>query len=294
MDFNQLNCFIAVAQYLNFTKAAQSLYLTQSAISHNIAELEKELEAKLFNRTKSSVSLTVAGELLLTDALKLDSSLRSTIGRVRMIAQGTVGELTVGYVFEPIAEHRLESFRRYREKYPDINVRFRTCDSISMSRKIIKNELDVGFSRYVTLADRKQLEWEYLYSDPLYIVLSTRHPLAGKDKLTVEQIAGETIVLMNRRDNPGMFDMVHHMFMADGFSPRINDSANDLFTTILMARLGIGVLILPGQFKTLQTDDLLFIPLDDENAFHDIGVAWNKSNDNPALRPFLDELFAED
>lgn len=293
MDFHQLNCFIAAAQYLNFTKAAKSLYLTQSSVSHNIAELEKELGAKLFYRTKSSVSLTVVGETLLSAALKLDSNMRSAINLIKMTTQGTTGELTVGYVFEPIAEHSIDSFRRFGEKYPDINVRYRTYNSVDMSRRIVNNELDIGFSRFVTLLEHKRLEWKHLYSDPLYAVVSVDHPMAGADKLTIEQIAEETIVLMNRQENPGMFDMVHHMFLAAGFSPIINDSTNDLYTSIMMARLGLGIVILPGQFKIYKTPDINYIPLDDENAFHDIGVAWNKSNDNPALKLFLEELFPE-
>lgn len=294
MDFNQLNCFIAAAQYLNFTKAAQSLYLSQSSVSHNIAELEKELGTKLFYRTKSSVSLTVVGERLLSDALKLDSNMRSAINQIKMTTQGTTGELSVGYVFEPIAEHSIDNFKQFKKNHPDINVRYRTYNSVNMSRLIVNNELDIGFSRFVTLLERKRLEWRHLYSDPLFAVVSAEHPLADAPALTIEQIAQETILLMSRQENPGMFDMVNHMFLAKGFSPIINDSTNDLFSSVLMARLGLGIVILPGQFKFFQTPDIYFIPLDDENAFHDIGVAWNKSNDNPALKLFLEELFPEE
>lgn len=293
MDLNQLNCFIAVSQYLNFTEAAKSLYLSQSAISHNIAELEKELGAKLFSRTKNSVSLTPAGEMLLKDAFTVESVLRNTKTKIQMMTTGTLGELRVGYVFEYIAEAKLKNLRKFRVDHPDVNVVYNAFDSIKMSRKIAKKELDVGFARQETLHERNDINWEHLYSDPLYICVPETHHLAAHKSVTIDMVASEILLMMSRNTNPGMFDMVHHLYMLRGYPPIINDSANDLNTIIMMARIGYGMIILPGTFRQAVPHDMKCLLMDDEYAYHDIGVAWNKNNENPALKPFLETLFLE-
>jgi len=294
MEINQLRCFIAVAQYLNFTKAAASMYLTQSTMSHNISELENELGIKLFHRTKNSVSLTSAGEALLNDAYDVDRAIRTINEKVKQLDSGEFGELSIGYVFEPIAEHRIESFKNFYRKYPNVDVKYNSFDSITISNKIAKGELDVGFCRYITLHKRAELVWKHLYFDPLYIVVSREHPLSGLSSLTVDMIAEETIILMNRHINPGMFDMVTNLYQRHGYSPIISDTSNDLFSTIMLAEIGMGLVMLPGQFKLFERDSLAFIPLEDDESYHDIGIAWNKNNNNPLLKLFLDELFEKD
>jgi DNA-binding transcriptional LysR family regulator len=292
MEINQLKSFIAVAQYLNFTKAANSLYLTQSTISHNISELENELGVKLFYNKKNSVTLTNVGAAILDDTFIVDKSIRNIVSKIKQMHSGDYGELCVGYVFEPIAEKKIESFKNFNRKYPNVSVKYSSFDSITITNKIIKNELDVGFCRYITLHSFDTINWKHIYFDPLYIVMSRNHPLSSQTSLTVDMISEEVVILMNRQTNPGMFDVVNSLFQRKGYTPIINDSSNELLTTVMMAQIGLGIIILPGQFMLFTRDDLVFIPLEDDECIHDIGAAWNKNNQNPMLQPFLDELFS--
>ena len=290
MNLHQLNCFIAVAQHLNFTEASKRLYIAQSAVSHNIAELEKELDVKLFIRTTQFVTLTSAGELFLKEAFKITSLAREAATKTKQIALGQSGTLKVGFVFTPIINSMVASFRRFYKNYPNIDVYYNSYDSITMSRLLDNEELDIGFARLITLNHPEKKIWQPLYRDPLYIAVPTDHHLADSPKIDLEMIKNEPIILMNREVNPGMFDVVTQLCMNKGFTPRIIDYTNNLLATIMMAQIGMGIVILPGHFKSYVPDDLKLIPIDDENAYHVIGVVVNKHNSNPAVKFFLQEL----
>ncbi|MCL6478931.1 MAG: LysR family transcriptional regulator [Peptococcaceae bacterium] len=290
MNLRNLECFIAVAQYLNFTKAAQHLYIAQSAVSHNIAELEKEINVKLFIRNKQSITLTGAGEVFLEEALKITSLVREAVTKTQKLSSGLSGKLSVGYIFVPIINCMISRFKTFFEKYPNIDVYYNSYDSITMSRLLDNNELDIGFARLITISNRDKKYWQPLYRDPLYIVAPIHHHLANEPKINLKMISNEPLILMKRKVNPGMFDSVNQLCMSNGFTPKIIEYANDIMTQIMMAQIGKGLIIMPGCFKSYVPDDLRFIPIDDETAYHEIGVVWNKQNANPAVELFLKEI----
>lgn len=293
MNLHHLNCFIAVAQYLNFTEAAKRLYIAQSAVSHNIAELEKELNVKLFIRNKQSVILTSAGEVFLKEAFKITSLAREAACKTKELISGASGRLTIGFVFTPIIECMVDHFKNFYKNYPNIDVYYYSYDSITISRMLDNDELDIGFARLITLNNIDKKIWKPLYRDPLYIAVPAEHPLSKESKINLKMVSDEPFILMNREANPGMFDSVTQLCMNRGFTPRIIDYTNDLMATILMAQIGMGLIILPGHFSHCVPDDLVLIPIDDEDAYHEIGVVWNKQNANPAVELFLKELEIE-
>ena len=290
MNLHQLNCFIAVAQHLNFTEASRRLHIAQSAVSHNIAELEKELDVRLFNRNTQVVNLTSAGEVFLKEAFKITSLAREAATKTKQIALGQSGKLMVGFVFTPIISSMVNSFKRFYENYPNIDVYYNSYDSITMSRLLDCEALDIGFARHITLNRPEKLFWQPLYHDPLYVAVPVSHHLAEEEKIDLKMIKDMPIIMMNREANPGMYDVVTQLCMNNGFTPRILDYTNNLLATIMMAQIGMGVVILPGRFRSCVPEDLKLIPIDDENAVHVIGVVVNKQNPNPAVKYFLEEL----
>lgn len=290
MELHQLECFIAVAQNLNFTEAARQLHIVQSAVSHNIAELEKELDVKLFVRKKHAIELTSAGEYLLKESFNITSQTREASILTKKLGMGIAGKICIGYVFEPIVECMIDSFKKFYVTYPNVKVNYNSYDSITISRMLDNFELDIAFARIITVNNLEKKHWIPLYTDPLYVVVSGDNPLSKFRSIDTGMLKDHAIILMNRSVNPGMFDMVIQFCMNNGFTPRIIDTANDLITPVMMAEIGQGVVILPGQFKRCVPDNLLFIPLNNKSACHEISVVWHKDNPNPAMKLFLKQL----
>ncbi len=289
MNTHHLNCFIAVAQHLSFTKAASHLHIVQSAVSHNIAELEKELGVKLFLRTKQSVTLTVSGEILFNEALKIVEMTRKAIAKTQQCSSGGSGRLSVGYVFVPIVARLSESFKNFRQKNPSIELHFNSYDSISIPRMVECNQLDIGFARHITI-NHERLAWKSLYRDALFLVCAKNHPLLKDTRKVEDFLTTEPLILMNRKFNPGMFDMAMKLCLNRKITPNIIDHPRDYHTVEVMVDLGMGVTILPGSWGNHMYNELEFVQIDGKDSTHEIGLVWNKENDNPAIELFLDEF----
>jgi DNA-binding transcriptional LysR family regulator len=290
VDIRHLNCFVAVAEYQSFTEAAKTLHLVQSAVSHNIAELENELGAKLFTRGKKGICLTPQGKILLEDAYRIVAMERDAAMRVRRLSSGVVGELSMGYVFVPLINSLIDDFKRFHEKYPQVYIKYNSYNDIQIFRQLEHNELDIGFTRDTVITNREKVDWYHIYDDTLKIVASKNHPLAQLKKAKLEQFRNDPLILMSHRSNPGLYDMSMHLYITDGFMPQIIDDINDERTVNMLVEIGVGVTILPTSWKDHVSQDLTFIDIESDETIYHFGVACNKENTNPCTKLFLREL----
>lgn len=289
MNLNQLKCLIAVAKHLNFTEAAKELNLVQSAVSHNISELERELGAELFIRKYRSVSLTPAGETLLREAYKITDAVRDAENKTREVAKGDTGHLSFGYVFTPLASDYIPKIQSFTEEYSSVTLSYNSYDSVTIPRLLENYQLDFGFERRRTVASKEKLRWYYLYDCPLYAVVNDSHPLAREKSLNIKQLMHDTLILMNRQVNPGMHDMAIEICMGDGVLPTIRDTANDVLTVIMLVEMGLGFTILPGNWRNTFNSKLNFVLLEG-NYHHEVGLAWNGEIKNQAVSCFLNYM----
>lgn len=287
MDFHQLEVFIMSAQYLSFTEAAKQLSMVQSSVSHNIAMLETELSVKLFNRNRNKLELTLAGEHFLVDAYKLTSMARNSCIKMKLLQEGAVGKLNIGFVFPEMINGFLPNFISFHHQYPKIEIKYIQYDSITLTKKIEHNSLDIAFDRQLIFKKSNIIKWKSLYTDHFFVILKKDHSLAKYKKISPQMLQGETVLLMGREFNPGMFDIVNHLFMSNGITPKLNDSSNNLDITLMLAQMGMGVVIMPTSYLKKLPDDLVGCEIEDSNAVHEIGIAWNSNNQNFALSYFL-------
>lgn len=288
---SKLDVFVTVSQYLNFSEAAAHLHIAQSAVSRNIAELEKELDIKLFDRTRRGCLLTPAGEVFLDEAFKIITLANSVKGKIVNFTAGESGEIVAGYPSELMIDPLVPCLKEFTKNHPNITLHFTTVNSLSVASMLRKGELDVAFGREESFYKREEIEWRKIFVSPLNVVLPEDHPLAGEEKLTLDMLENETLVLLTRAANPGFFDVVQKMFMAKGMTPLLGDSVSDRHSSLLLVRLGKGVTILSKQYMVRHdTPGLVNIPINDEYAHMDIGMAWKKEVVNPTLNQFLKEI----
>ena len=290
---NKLDVFVTVSQYLNFSEAANHLHIAQSAVSRNIAELEKELGIKLFDRTRRGCTLTPAGEMFLEEAYKLISLSDSVMSKLVKFSAGESGELVAGYPSELMIDPLLPCLKKFAKKHPGVDMHFITINSLSAARMLRKGELQVAFGREESFYKREEIDWRLIYISPLHVVMPEDHPLAKEKKITLEMLEHETIILLSRASNPGLFDFVQRMFQARRMTPVLDTTVNDRHSSVLLVRLGKGVTILSKQYMNIHKfPGIVAVPIDDANANMELGMAWNKDAVNPALKMFIDEVDA--
>lgn len=296
MDIHQLEVFITAAQYLNFTEASKHLDMVPSAVSHNIAMLENELSTKLFRRNKNKLTLTLEGKAFLADAYKMTTIANNAISRIKTTKPGETGELQVGFVFPEFIEIFLPEMTNFYNKYPSIETYYMQYNSITISRMLEKNTLDIAFGRKDMFSPNSKIQWKSLYRDPFKVVMHRDNPLAQYNILTPQMLKHQQILVMNRASNPGMFDMISHLFLANGIVPLINDHSNHHHMTLLLAGMNAGIVIIPFQnIRYMNLPEVLVCKdLDDRLAFHEIGIAWNQTTENPSVKYFLKEFHVDD
>lgn len=195
-DVHKLRIFAAVAQHLSFTRAAEALFLTQSAVSHQVAALEEELGAPLLRREGKKISLTEAGRVLTEHAARVFAALDAADEAVKRATRPGTGSLRIGA--SPAACQYLipEALREFRESYPEFELAIAVADSPAVAQQVIDGTIDLGI--LIRTAREKRLVFHELFSDDLGFLVSPLHPWARARKVDRREIDSQHFVLYTR------------------------------------------------------------------------------------------------
>ncbi|MBP1736355.1 MAG: hypothetical protein H6Q60_236 [Oscillospiraceae bacterium] len=290
MDINKLRSFIKVAEYLNFTKAAEQLYIGQPALSRQIADLEKELGGvKLFFRSNRSVRLSPAGKVLLKESMELISRTDMIIEKVKRVSNGINGTLLVnesllGKDFLP------PIVKRFRARYPAVDVQIINHFSYPMSEALLREETDICFMPSFEAEKYHFLNHQKFYHDTLCMVLNEDHPLASKPDLMLADLAFEPFIIFSRKDFPNAYDHIFKCCMNAGFVPNVISSPSNLETILFQVESGMGVSLLLRNLACSINNRLKYIFISDHQEDDQIDIVWNPESSNPAVPLFVEMI----
>ena len=280
MNTIQLQCFLSVAENLNFSRASEELKITQPAVSHQIRALEDELGVKLFSRTSKSVTLTEEGIMFLPDAqliLKTALSARERLGRHEHFISFEVGchnylELNL---LPPV-------FRRLTEEYPLLRPGIRLVPFPSLLGLVENKQLHAAFG-IKEEQNKSSLFFRELYSAPVACVCSPDYPLAKYETLRKKQLKGNIIVCSPRQITNSIFSLQNSLLVKLPSEQRyFSVSIESAYT---LAKAGIGYTL--GPDIALSRDPALrYIPITDLPKLS-FGVYYRYDNDHPVLKRFL-------
>jgi len=290
MDTKSLRFFLAIAEHRNFTKAAEQLYITQSALSHNIAELEAEMNTKLFHRTTRSVSLTPSGEILYKSAKDLISRLDSIAIEIQKVDSGMTGELVIGHLLSPFKDFLPAITKHFQEEYPDIKIRFVRKNMAPLTETLIRGEVDALCTMSFDIDRIQGVEWKPLFPDGMSLALPPDHPMADTDAIDYQKLAGERFITLEIEESPRYHSLMLKVCAARGFIPNIVATPAAVDSVLMDVRAGFGVAIVPTSIGSYYKHDLKFIELEgDDTKFYE-AVAWRKDNDNPTVPLFISSI----
>jgi DNA-binding transcriptional LysR family regulator len=288
VDTRQLEYFVAVAEELNFTRAARRLFAVQSTVSAGIRSLEHELGAALFERSSKRVALTSAGIALLPEAHAAIEAVDRVRSAVTLTKRGIRGRLRVG-IFTNLDFVDLPAlFGEFHERYPLVDLQFGASPSGStgLADDVRRGRIDVAFMGLPAqdLAGFRVLE---LASSAFVAVLPATHPLAGRESVSLAELAGEPWV-----DSPVGFGnriVVERAFAAAGLGRTVKAEVADLGEVPRFVRAGLGVAVLP-LITYRPVPEVVLLPLAD-------GLDWmlsaiSRPNPSPAVAALV-ELFEE-
>jgi DNA-binding transcriptional LysR family regulator len=290
MELRQLRYFIAVAENLSFSKAAQQLHITVPPLSRQIRQLEEEFDVRLFDRDRKHVALSDAGRLLLREAKGLMTQAGRVTDSVRMAQCGAVGLVRIG-VGPALGERVSRVILEHAKLCPKVEVQCRDIMSLQQYKALTEGEIDVAFLR--PCMESSQLTSEFLFEEPMVVHISKHNPLSKRKSLRLRDLAEETLLLFERNAAPALHDKTVEMYAAAGVIPNVvivaADPAphHDVQTILLACRKGIRIRPDEITCRPAPGSDVAVVPLDEPDATMSVHVAWRKCEKAPPVLAFV-------
>lgn len=291
IEIRQLQYFLAVAEQLNFSKAAKMLYVTQPLLSQQIAELEKELNAQLFIRTRRSVSLTREGAALMQEAQTIVNRVNNLGAFVQRVSNESELETTLHLGFEQVFERtRLtQGILKYHQEHKNVHCNMICYIYGKLIQGLYDGSVDIGFTIMPNPALSDGLAVRKIGNDQIVIVLSRE--MFGKMSLEEFRLTSERLPLFLISADPRGMNHVMELCRDIHISPQL-ELFHDAQEVLMNVEGGSGFSMLPFSLvATYNSPYLTTIALDAyENSQLELVACYNKDNHNPVITSFLDQL----
>jgi DNA-binding transcriptional LysR family regulator len=284
LDVRQLRYFIAVAEELHFSKAADRLHVAQSAVSAQIQQLEASLGAALFHRSKrSSVILTDAGLLFLTEARSALRQVENAESIGRLAGRGMLGHIEIGYVasaaFSGLLSSAMLAFRRAR-----VMLRISEMETPRQLTAIAESKLDVGFIRPRPNYPEGVVV-EVLRAEKLLLALPVGHPLSSG--IEIGSLADETFIVPQFEEAGGFSEHVAD-FVAAGPAIERVVRVRDFVTAITMVGAGYGIALVPEALRSLAMPNVIYSEIANYGQKVGLALAYRSARNSPAVHAFVE------
>lgn len=283
LNISKYMAFVAAVEYGSFTKAAEILNYTQSAVSRMIGDLESEWKISLFERNKSGVKLTSDGLKVFPYAKELCDKYRNLQMQVDELNGLQSGIIRIG-TFSSVATHWLPNIiKAFQKDYPNIDYELLLGDYTEIENWILEGRVDCGFLRLPTHPD---IETIFLEQDKLLAVLPENHYLADKEKVSVSDLCNEPFMLLEK----GAKAEISEIFEKSGLTPKTHFTTWDDYAVMSMVESGLGISILPELILKRVPYKIVAKELDIP-AYRNIGLAMrDKKTVSLAVKKFIEYL----
>lgn len=277
-----LRYFSVVARELSVNRAARVLHTSQPAVSRRIRSLEREVGGHLFERQSTGVRLTGAGRTLLRycdEIVRLSDEARTVVKQFN--AGPSPRALRIGFN-EPSSAVLAPLLRKLQRQHPEIEVVPREDSPAAMLEALRNDEIDLAMPGYVGPKERGEFDGLKIASAALAYVLPANHLLALRRRIRLEELKGESFIMLAEEDHPGRESLVLEFCRRAGFVPRVAAHTRTMAEAIALVVAGRGITVLPEWGIALPLAAAIHIIHCEARAeWH---ALWNRYNGNPHLR----------
>ena len=288
-----LRQFIAVAEELNFRRAAERLHMAQPPLSQAILRLEQQLGYPVFERNNRKVGLTAAGTAFLATARQVLLALEEGVAETRRVAQGSAGHLRLGFIQITPYAHVLDALRRFRADFPDVHLTLREASTQELVELLEADQLDVALLR-APGRSTPALAFERLSGEAIMAALPAGHRQAGRQAVALSALKEEDFVASPRALGQGFHDQLASLCLHAGFVPQVVQQAGRLQTVAGLVAAGFGVALLPASLAGVLPQGAVMLPLitdaPEQLLRLDLQMAWNARQALPVRERLLAQL----
>lgn len=293
MEFKLLQSFVAVAEELHFSRAAERLHISQPPLSRQIALLEEELGTPLLTRTSRKVELTPEGAAFLEEARAVLARTESAAELVRAMARGEAGTLRLGFAGAAMEGSLPDIIREFRERRPQVALELReagTADqllAIRLEGAADPARLDAGFV-FTAAHDLPGLMTRPFMREPMILALPETHPLSKHETLPLSVLTGEPLIMFPRQSQPELHDEIMNSLRAAGGEPHVAQEAGGGPARVALAAAGLGLALVPASMRRYRREGVAYLGIEGGMPALRVVLAWREDDKNPVLKNFLD------
>lgn len=289
MEARHLRYALALAEHAHFGRAARALGIAQPPLSKQIADLEREIGARLFDRTPRGVFPTGAGEAFLARARRALAEMTAAAVDAGRAARGETGRLRLGFVASALLDPLPDVLGRFGRERPDVRLELHEMASGRGATALVAGELDVA----VTLGPPRGAGAEHLVSVPighdhLIAVVGAAHPYAGQASVRVDQVRRQPLILAAGEDEPAITAGLRALLGDDAVDGAT--VARDVHTIIGLAGCGVGVGLGPSRMLAAPRPGVRFCEVTPRTALPDLVLSFAGRDRSPVLDAFLDTV----
>lgn len=288
MNTTHMEYFLAVAESLSFTHAAEALYIAQPALSRIISALEDEVGVKLLVRSTRNVSLTAAGEAFLNDCRKIVSACEDSKTRAKYVAQGYAGKITMGLLRAYFEKDIVDLLLDFTQTHPNIklDMHWYTQSRLLQAFSVSEVDLIVGYKGIPASPDIESVIFD---APQECVIVSYHHPLAGRESVRIEEFAGADFLIMSRAVSSQLHDTALKMVTDAGITPNIVEYMPSVISMLMKVACSHMVAIASSHLAANVSGKVRFIPIEGKyespRAF-----AWWKDNKNPSMKHLIENI----
>lgn len=287
MELRHLRTFQAVAEELNFSRAARKLHVAQPALSRTIADLEAEMNVRLLDRNTHGVALTDAGGIFLERVRQILDDTKEAVVQAQRRSRGETGTLRIGFIATLSQSLLPQMLQAYRASYPAVDLVLRELGPKQQREGILAGQLDCGFIGLAVESADPELETMVVAQDELVAAIPASHPLATQPSVRLADLRHESIYLTAQANAPVFNPWLIALCEKSGFTPRITRETDRAATVLNYVAAGFGVSIFPSRIAALATPGVVFRPLQGRLPKYQYKFAWPPRSPNRALFEFV-------
>lgn len=285
MEMRQLQYFVAVAEDLNFTRAAARVHIAQPAISQQIARLEHELGQELFDRSGRQIRLTAAGELFLPFAREtLDTATRGR-DAVASLAGSLAGRLSVGTIQSP-PPSLLDALAAFHRDHPLVEISLRTGSPQHLAEHVANGALDAALLGVTGQPPPAAVATAPYTVEPIVALVAPGHRLADRTRITIAALRHQPLATLTH--GSGLRTVLEAACAKAGFKPLIQAETDDINLLIDLATRRLGVALVPGTDHTRSRHDLVTLTMHRPKLARRTVLAWHRHRPTRPAAVFLD------
>ena len=285
LELRHFKYFQALANQLNYRKAAEKLFISQPGLSRQIKQMEEILEVPLFIRTKRKVSLTQAGVYLKGEVDFIFNHLQLTTKQLKMVNAGQMGEVRIGFLGSAVQKVIPDLMIQLNKKYPDVHASLEELSNKAQIEALQKDDLDIGFVRMARVPSG--IEIHPVFTDSFSLVLPQNHRLNKSNFKNVGQLKEEPFILFSSDYSPLYYDKIMSICEDQGFTPKISHRSVNAHTIFKLVESGLGVAIIPSSLQLGFELNIKFIKLAKISQNTVLSAVWRSENRNPAMRQVI-------